>query len=205
MTNLISIKDLNTTINHEPRLEDMLLGEKLGYENPRKIRELIKRNIVELEAYGGCPTVGRLVEGNQVTVYYLNEAQALLICMFSRTEKAAEVRKAIIEVFMAYRNAHKRAEMPILEESGGRAFAKYQKENLAALEKIMAAIVYFGDLVPALLSLDYTKPGFGWLYRKLLSEGEKLLPEAEMAAIFIRDRKLHGDLAGIMATLKARA
>jgi hypothetical protein len=33
----------------------------------------------------------------------LNEAQALLVCLFSRTGKAAEVRRALIEVFTAWR------------------------------------------------------------------------------------------------------
>lgn len=35
--------------------------------------------------------------------YYLNEEQALLICMFSRTPKAAAVRREVILVFTAGR------------------------------------------------------------------------------------------------------
>ncbi|WP_085090269.1 hypothetical protein [Azospirillum oryzae] len=38
-----------------------------------------------------------------VTIYWLNEGQVLVICMLSRTPQAAQVRKEVIEVFMAYR------------------------------------------------------------------------------------------------------
>lgn len=44
--------------------------------------------------------------GSKPKVYYLNEEQALLVCMFSRTERAAAVRKEVIEVYMAYRRGH---------------------------------------------------------------------------------------------------
>lgn len=48
-------------------------------------------------------TVNPRKRGRPGKAYYLNEGQALVICALSRTEKAAEVRKALIEVFMAYR------------------------------------------------------------------------------------------------------
>jgi len=41
--------------------------------------------------------------GRPTTTYYLNEQQAVLVCMFSRTPKAAEARRQIIEVFVAWR------------------------------------------------------------------------------------------------------
>ena len=42
----------------EPRLLDLDLAERLGYERPRKIRELITRHMDALEEFGLCPTVG---------------------------------------------------------------------------------------------------------------------------------------------------
>ena len=41
--------------------------------------------------------------GRPGKAYYLNEGQALVICALSRTPKAAQVRKLLIDVFMAYR------------------------------------------------------------------------------------------------------
>lgn len=106
MAHLISIEDLNTTVNHEPRILDVTLADKLGMKNRHSIRSTIEANRQELEAYGEVSQHSRETTkrgGRPSTEYYLNEAQCLLVCMYSRTEKAAIVRKAIIEVFMAYR------------------------------------------------------------------------------------------------------
>lgn len=106
MATILSIKDLNTTVNHEPRIKDIVLAEKLGMERPTNIRQKIEANIVEFEMHGTICTEAVQIPntaGRPAKAYYLNEAQALLLCMFSRTAKAAEVRKAIIEVYMAYR------------------------------------------------------------------------------------------------------
>jgi hypothetical protein len=54
------------------------------------------------------PTLGASISGKgrvaETVEYYLNEAQALLVCMFSRTDQAAAVRKQIVEVFIAHRH-----------------------------------------------------------------------------------------------------
>ena len=107
MTALITLADLNTVINHEPRVLDLLVAERLGFDSKYKIRELIDRNREELESYGAVSA--RTAEtsergGRPSTEYWLNEAQALLICTFSRTAKATAVRKALIEVYQAYRS-----------------------------------------------------------------------------------------------------
>lgn len=147
-TNLISQNDSHLTVNDlqviddEPRIKDIVLGERLGFERPRKVREIIERNIKELQAFERAPHGGathdrraHLQSANEkagscplqmdtekvctlsfvtttekvgcvmrpVKTYYLNEAQALLLCMFSRTAKAAQVRKELIDVYMAYR------------------------------------------------------------------------------------------------------
>ena len=45
----------------EPCVHDLRLSEALGFERPRKIRELIRRNESELTRYGLIrPTVGRI-------------------------------------------------------------------------------------------------------------------------------------------------
>lgn len=51
-----------TPIEGEPRIHDLQLAERLGFDRPRKIRDIIKRNQVKLLKFGGCPTVGRCIE-----------------------------------------------------------------------------------------------------------------------------------------------
>lgn len=92
------------TIEREPRVLDTDLAERLGYAVPRKIRQhLIEANREELETMGILRTHSVQSGGRPSTAFYLNEEQALLICMFSRTEKAAVVRKQVIETFMSVR------------------------------------------------------------------------------------------------------
>lgn len=105
MSDLIPISKLSV-FDDEPRILDLDLAAWLGFGAARQIRELIARNRDELEAFGSlsCRTTNPGARGGRPGVaYYLNEGQALVICALSRTPKAAEVRKALIEVFMAYR------------------------------------------------------------------------------------------------------
>jgi anti-sigma factor RsiW len=102
MTN-ISTLTLHT-INNEARILDTDLAQNLGYQLPRQVRELIKRNEAELNGFGTLSHVTTNSSGGRpATAYYLNEEQALLVCMFSKTENAMLVRKQIIATFMAYR------------------------------------------------------------------------------------------------------
>lgn len=91
-----------------PRVQDLDLARRLEMANEHKVVELIERNLEELNDYGDVPTVGESVKRgfatHTVNRYYLNEQQALLLCMFSRTPKAAAVRRELIQVFTAYRN-----------------------------------------------------------------------------------------------------
>jgi hypothetical protein len=101
----LAITDLSI-VNNEPRMLDLRLAEALGFGQSRDIRKLVDRNVSELESHGRvCATVAQTSGkgGRPTSEYWLNEAQALLIAMFSRTEKAAEVRHQIIQVFMAWR------------------------------------------------------------------------------------------------------
>lgn len=105
MKNLISVNQL-VEIEDEPRILDLDLAERLEFDRPRVIRELIARNRDELEAYGclPCRTTNPGIKGGRPgKAYYLNEGQALVICALSRTEKAAQVRKLLIDVFLAWR------------------------------------------------------------------------------------------------------
>lgn len=97
----------------EPRIPDFVEAERLGYDQARDIRKLIKRNEEEIRRHGWLEPRATVARGrNQygetgatasVDVYYLNEDQALLVAMLSRTEKAADVRYEIIQVYKAWR------------------------------------------------------------------------------------------------------
>lgn len=94
------------TIEHEPRVLDTDLAERLGFSLPVDVRKLIHRKGQELARYGVVATVAitsGVRGGRPGNAFYLNEEQALLICMFSDTDNAANVRKQVIETFMAVR------------------------------------------------------------------------------------------------------
>lgn len=106
--NSLCARDLQPFANAEPRIRDIRIAERLGMAQPLNIRQSIERNREELEGFGSIHTTCELIEvakgaRRQVTVYWLNEGQALVICMLSRTPAAVQVRKEVIEVFMAYR------------------------------------------------------------------------------------------------------
>lgn len=109
-----SVANTLLTFAGEPRVSETDLASALGYPNARKVRELVKRNLPELLTYGDLPPVREM---------YLNEAQALLICMFSRTPSAAKVRKTLIETFTAWRSDAATSHKPPSVSSGGAAFA----------------------------------------------------------------------------------
>lgn len=93
-----------TPVNGEPRVNDLALAEKLGFERPVKIRDMIKRNQAKLLKFGILPTVGKIHEGagRPTDEFYLNQKQAIFICMKSETEKAFDVQADIVRVFDAY-------------------------------------------------------------------------------------------------------
>jgi hypothetical protein len=103
----------------ELRVVDLELAEQLGFERPRDIRKLIERNLPELERYGKCATASHKPDrGFDATEYWLNEPQAVLICVLSKTLRAADVRQEVIEVFMAYRHGRIVPGVPTLDQIG---------------------------------------------------------------------------------------
>jgi hypothetical protein len=43
-----------TPVDGEPRVFDLTLAERLGFEQPRDIRKLVKRNLTKLQRFGIC-------------------------------------------------------------------------------------------------------------------------------------------------------
>ena len=105
MQNLIPVTAIQF-IDNEPRVRDVDLATWLGMLHPLNIRAVIAANRLELEMHGSFHLARENpgpLGGRPGRAYYLNEGQALVLCALSRTAKAAEVRKALIDVFVAYR------------------------------------------------------------------------------------------------------
>lgn len=143
MTNLITPSDLNTTLNHEPRVRDLTIAERLGMAAPYDIRRTIEANRAELEGYGdlaslpsggfgAAPRNPGTKGGRPGREYYLNEGQALVLCALSRTPKAAEVRKALIDVFMAFRTGKIAPAAPTLSDERAEARRRNQLRHWRA-------------------------------------------------------------------------
>lgn len=114
----ISVRPIDLkTFDDGPRALDLDIAQRLGFTRPRDIRKLVERNKAELERFGTCATVARVVRGNNVTEYWLNEEQSLLIATLSDAEFAANVRHMLIKVFVAWRRGQLQ---PATEVSGFR-------------------------------------------------------------------------------------
>ncbi len=93
--------------NNELMVEDLELGKRLGYSEPRLIRRLIK-NLLEsgaLRTETVCDTVSQTSPrgGRPSTIYWLNEKAALKVITKSETAMADAITDEIIDVYMAAR------------------------------------------------------------------------------------------------------
>lgn len=88
-------------------------GKRLGYEEPRAFKKLVTRHREELLRYGSLPSRDTMSRGlfrgktqveQIVQEPMLNEAQALLMCMFADTDAAADIREEVIRVYLVVKN-----------------------------------------------------------------------------------------------------
>jgi hypothetical protein len=109
-TTALTLSDLNCDIDPtEPRIMDAVLAQKLGFKRSDYMPRLIDRNMGELEIHGvvlrqadGKPQKG--TKGGRPTLtYWLNEAQALAVCLLAKTPTAIQIRAQVIQVFLAWR------------------------------------------------------------------------------------------------------
>lgn len=127
----------------EPRVHDLRIGEVLGFQRPINVRKLVRRHHKEIRRHGelsfqsgnSISGKGRVMASEE---FYLNEAQALVVCMHAQTPQAVEVRAQIINVFLAYRHGKLTATMPMTSESPERAEPwRKMEERIRQLEKMM--------------------------------------------------------------------
>lgn len=124
-----------------PRVRDLDLGKRLGYERPRKFRELVERLRRDgiLNDIDCRPTVGRqLVPASgsfrDVTEYHLTERGALKAIVKSETPKAVEITGQVIDVYLAAREASRPAPsvvVPMSEVHGTRVGDTYARAEVA--------------------------------------------------------------------------
>lgn len=144
-------------IDGEPRVRDLDLAERLGFERPRKIRELIERNRAEIEAMGVCPAVGQThgpKGGRPAKEFYLNEEQALLVAVLSNAPQAPTVRTMLIRTFVAYR----RGQFGVFDERGldllrrTDGIVRMLSHKVTEIEKALPALR--AELLTALIESD---------------------------------------------------
>ena len=118
----LRLNDLVRDVDREPRLPDLVLADRLGFAKPHNVRRLIDRNRDELALHGTLverpssflrdgenlvpawnEVRARNRGGRPGTMYLLNEGQALVVCVLSRTPIASKVRQDVIAVYMAHR------------------------------------------------------------------------------------------------------
>lgn len=115
---VLSIRTIITLheIDGQPLVLDEDLARELGYAKSDSFRTLIKRHQIELLGYGGLLQLAGNPGpkgGRPSHAYYLNEEQALLLCMFSGAEKAKEIRRQIVMVYQAWRKGKLKPTMPV--------------------------------------------------------------------------------------------
>lgn len=175
----LSISDLNTNVNHEPRLLDLRVAERLGYSRLRDVRAIIEKHQAELESYGTlvcANTPQTSVGGRPGRTYWLNEAQTLLICMFSKTERAALVRKEVVEVYMAWRRGETpRQPYPAADERNQRkAFALIDRLKGETNPSLRATL--HDMLTQTLSSMELATPPLSEIGRAASPEPDILIP-----------------------------
>lgn len=137
---MLAVTDLTVVENHA-RIPCARVQEALEFGDIQHLHKLIDRHLDELEGYGGVygQTVRKHGEGTKggrpSKAYMLTEEQAVLICMFARTPKAAEARKLIIDVFMRWRRGE------TLPQAGAAEGITLDKDDYIALLRDQNALL----------------------------------------------------------------
>jgi len=158
-----------TPINGEPRIHDLQLAERLGFDEPRAIRKLIKRNETKLLSFGTRSTVSRVtITGQPSEEFYLNQRQAIFICMKSETERAFDVQVEIVRVFDAYLTGDLKPTMPQSYAEALRLYADQVERNEQQQREIEASrpkVAFHDQVVSSETLIDFTE-AFSLLQRR---------------------------------------
>ena len=159
-----------TPINGEPRVHDLHLAEQLGFADQYMIRKLIKRNEDKLLRFGIVSTVETIHKGagRPTTEFYLNQRQAIFICMKSETERAFDVQVEIVRVFDSYLNGDLKPSLPQSYAEALRLYADQVERNEQQQREIEAGrpkIAFHDQVVSSETLLDFAQ-AFSLLQRR---------------------------------------
>lgn len=158
-----------TPINGEPRVHDLQLAERLGFDEPRAIRKLIKRNEAKLLSFGTRSTVSRVtITGQPSEEFYLNQRQAIFICMKSETDRAFDVQVEIVRVFDAYLTGDLKPAMPQSYAEALRLYADQVERNEQQQREIEASrpkVMFHDQVISSETLIDFTE-AFSLLQRR---------------------------------------
>lgn len=144
-----------TTAGEEPRIRDLDLAQRLGFDRPRKIRDLIRRSFEKGERPHVRPAVERtsMPRGGErettVSEFWLTEAEALFIATRSRTAKATALTKEMIDVYIAARRGLLSLPTPVRPPSRMDVLAaqvSQMTQAVTAMTATVAALVARGPL-----------------------------------------------------------
>lgn len=99
---ILSVSDINTVVNHEPRIMDLRLAEALGFDDKHKVRALIARHMEALERFGVVSaTVAETSSkgGRPGRAHWLNLRQALYLATKSEAENAIDLTVEMVDLF----------------------------------------------------------------------------------------------------------
>ena len=149
-----------TDIDGEPRIHDLLLGQRLGFAEPRMIRKLIKRHEPKLLSFGPCSTVERVINGGNATEFYLNRKQSIFIVMKSETDNAFEVQADIVRVYDAHLNGGQPASVPQTFAQALRLAAEQQErieQQQRELEAARPKVAFHDQVIPSESLMDFAQ------------------------------------------------
>ena len=170
----LTTSDINTTVNHEPRILDVRLAEALGFARPRDIRKIIERYKMDLERFGTCASVAHVVRGNKTTEYYLTEKQALYLCTKSKAEKAVDITIQMVKVFHLVQHG----QLVKSQKQDATAFPSFMQESLrSAYFKSLDAEAYLKDNMARDPHMGHLLQN---LYLNVKSVAESTLPKEKL-------------------------
>lgn len=132
-------RDDLSVIEGDARVSCRRLSETLGFNRVNDLHRLIRANEEELADFGEvfCFSAKNPSSkgGRPILTYYLNEHQAVAVCMWANTATARAARRQIIEVFVAWRRGELGAREPE-REGPDAAFLRHGDRAEASLRHL---------------------------------------------------------------------